>query len=365
MVTKDNRSKNEKNIYIECLRFLLVAAICLHHFRMYSDALPFGGTPPAVDCMFIMSGFFTCSHFEKHKETQRNESALKYMKKRYFRLFPAQLGAILIASAIRPFLGNRMTVENIGGYLREIFMVEFAYLDCPDRINPPDWYSGNLLIGTLLLYICLENLQSKKRYYGFAVIAVLFYAVLYKRYGIINLYPRYSEFFNITVFVRTIAGLFMGGFLHFIIDNHKLNKVEKYTKLLWFPVFGISFFIFYVLLWNSDFPCIDYIIVILFCILFILLFVIKEDLPNWLHIVITRLGGMTYVMFLNHYIIACIFTKCNLCRTWDWKAVSLIYLITVLLASGIIQYIGIILRYLWKIVFCGKGRVCSRIRAGR
>lgn len=76
----------DKNLYIEFLRIILTMAVCLHHFRLYSNALPYGGGYIAVDCFFIISGYYLSRHLIESAKG-KEESMMDYVRQRYKRLF--------------------------------------------------------------------------------------------------------------------------------------------------------------------------------------------------------------------------------------------------------------------------------------
>lgn len=322
-----------RNLNVELLRIFLTLAVCLHHFRMYSDALPYGGGYVAVDCFFIISGFYLARHVLSNREGEK-ESALQYAVKRYCRLFPEYFIAFVISFLIR--LGmNEMLPDDWTGYIKEATMIEFWCLNISERINPPDWYCGYLLLASIVIFIymkwiCKYNISI----YLTGIIAIVLYALLAAHNSHINLYPQYRVGLSIAIF-RSLAGLLLGCFVY-LLDN-KLCSVRNFerNKALYILMLPLGIGLAYILLWENSLPYIDYVAIFFFALLFFMAINIRIKNHNiYIRSIVEYLGRMSFTVYLNHYIVAYVFDKYSWFRLLDWKLVSMLFVIVVFIFSG-------------------------------
>lgn len=331
---------NEKNVSIEILRFLLTISICLHHFRMYSNEMPYGGGYIAVDFFFIISGFFLARRLKDINNQQGMEIG-RYIKKRFIRLFPNYFLAFVIALLVRLIVeSDKLHYRYIGGYLREAFMIEIMCLDSKDRINPPDWYCGYLLMGTIIVCVLSVSLLKKSSFYWYGILAVGIYFIFAIWNTGCNIYPQTATVISVAIF-RAVAGLMLGCFIYYLIKKHGINNCEKKKRpIIFILIIGLMFLIFYVLLWDNSIPYIDYIAIGLFCILFLLISIYRLSIrKQHMQKILLWFGKISYILYLNHYIVSYIFNKYRLLSGYDWKAVSVIYLLVVFSFSVIVYVI--------------------------
>ncbi len=331
-------NKTEKNIGVELLRIFLTTAVCLHHFRMYSDAFPYGGAPPAVDCFFIISGYYLSKHLLGN-EMKVEESGAKYIWVRYKKLLPDYFFAFAIAFISRLVIGA-IPATDWFGYIREALMIEFWGIDISARINPPDWYCGYLLLADIIMYIYFKWMKKNRAFlYVTGILAVGIYFMFASRVSHINIYPQYQSVLSVAIF-RAMAGLLLGCSIYLINQKtcciiRELNNVVRYTLMLFLGV-GLA----YLLFWKDPVPYIAYVAILLFAILFYLTVSMEEKHYNiYFRRIIEYLGGLCFTVYLNHYLIAFIFDKYSLLRMLDWKTVSLCFLIVVFIFSNFVFWI--------------------------
>lgn len=326
--------RSGKNADIEILRFLLTIAVCCHHFRMYSDALPFGGGYIAVDFFFVISGFFMAEHLAKRSGQDDFLSAFAYIKSRYIRLLPDYIAAFLMAFLIRLVIGKEIMLTNVLGYIKEAFMIEIGCLPIRDRMNPPDWYIGYLLLASVVVFMLIK-LSKLRGLWWSGLLSVFLYGILASRTEWINIYPQYASVIHIAI-VRGIAGLLMGCFLWWVQVRLGVRNID----MQWIPrvcVFLLCIIVFYILLWDNSMPYIDYIAIILFDLLFVILVIEKPMITSTrLYKPAILVGEVSYIMYLNHYGIALLFTRYEWLSNCEWKILSFCYLLTVILVSAVI-----------------------------
>lgn len=324
-----------KNSRIELYRFLMAIVVCLHHFRLYSDALPYGGGYLAVDFFFILSGFFLSEH-AKRKHENRNALILtgKYIKNKYIQLFP-QYAFVLIGSVlIYIFIFNvHLNRESICGLAFKVFMLDNIYLDKRLHINimPQGWYCSSLLSASMFVYFLCLKADERFRERIAPLLSMGIYIVFYYKFHHLNLYTQYGLILTVGTY-RAIAGLCLGCFL----NNTHIKPICNFTRSKWIQKGGLqilTFLIFYTLLWNHGYNNSDFLMLIAFIILLSDLIYNKPKNNLFIVPVINHLGTISYSMFLIHHLIATIFDQYDWFRTFDWKISSVIYLITVLVTA--------------------------------
>lgn len=336
-----------RNLNVELLRIFLTLTVCLHHFRMYSNALPYGGGYVAVDCFFIISGFYLAKHVMGNG-SENIENALQYIIQRYIRLFPEYFIAFSISLICR-FIMNGVLPGNWMGYVKEMLMIEFWCLDSSERVNPPDWYCGYLLLASVIVFIYMKQIRKYKMpiyITGIMTTALYVYLACYSSH--INLYPQYRIGISIAIF-RALAGLLMGCLiylLNYVRCNDSNHEKSKFLYILMVPL-GIA--LSYILLWENRLPYIDYAAIFFFALLFSFAVNMKRKKYNiYFEGVITYLGKMCFTVYLNHYIVAYVFAKYSLFRELDWKITSMLFLAGTFIFSYFIYQLINIIRLLIK-----------------
>lgn len=330
-----------KKYGVELFRFLMAIVICLHHFRLYSDALPYGGGYLAVDFFFILSGLFLYRH-GKYSYADSIKAGLgntiEYIWRRYKRLYIPYIIALMLYVIIYFFIGNlNLGIGSIKELILKFTMMDALYVENQLPIIPQGWYCSSLIISSGIVYFGYSFFRDKFAKFISPVLAAGIYVFFLKKYGNLNLYSQYG--FGLTVGTyRAIAGLCLGCFLGFIIDSHP----NMYFNLKWFHV--ISFFtvvgsVFYTLLWKNGYDEGDFLLPIAFAIL--IYYLIKENCISGIlsRSAFSLLGDLSYILFLMHYVIAVLFDKYSWLREYNWKTSSMIYLIAVFCVSvGVKQF---------------------------
>lgn len=325
-----------KKYGVELFRFLMAIVICLHHFRLYSDALPYGGGYLAVDFFFILSGFFLyrhgkCNYVDSKKACFGN--TIKYIWRRYRRLYIPYIFALVLSVIIYFFIGNLdLKNGNIKALILKFFMMDAVFVENQLLIMPQGWYCSSLIFSSAIVYFFYMIFKEKFIKFASPVLAAGIYIILLRKYGNLNLYSQYG--FGLTIGTyRAIAGLCLGCFLGFIIDSHP----NMYFDLKWFHwicFFLTGGFAFYTLLWKDGYDKSDFLLPIAFAIM--LYYLMKENSVSGVlnRPVLSFFGDLSYALFLMHYLIAVLFDKYSWLRIYDWKVSSMFYLIVVLIVSA-------------------------------
>lgn len=325
-LTKESTRKRE----VEVLRLWFTIAVCMHHLRYCTEILPYGGGYIAVDFFFIVSGFYLRKYFLTKDGSEKN-STFFYMKKRYIRLMKDYIPAFIVAMIINILVFDFDVLKNAFLYLKEGLMIEVGCMNSGLRINPPDWYCGYLLISSCLVYIILKIVRKRVGIFSFCL-SVTAYILLGTMYGHINIFPLQSCIISWEL-LRAIAGQMAGIFLYELFSLYGLNKILSQRKLKIFFL-ALLAFISYMLFWDMAYSLKDYLCVFLLGVLFYLGQMVDFQILTCISPKMwNMLSELTYVIFLNHYIIVKLFGYFNVFYYGDWKIVSLFYILIVFIFS--------------------------------
>lgn len=314
--------KKEYNITIELFRIFFTSVILLHHFRMYSDELPFGGGYMATDMFFMMSGYLLEITYKKEKTFK----IWRYTLKRYLRFVLPLLVcnfALLVTSFV--VIGYRLP-KGIGGYIRENLMIEIFTLNAKERFNPPTWYLGILFLVTVVVITILtitENRNNKGiiRNVIFSLLIVCYFAILFfNNDG--NIYVEKNSVFPFYAFLRGTCGVVIGA----CIGNSN-RKVPDRLALMGIVIL-LSIYT-YLLLWKDGYSRFDIIVYVAIVGGMWLSANWQPILNRYISEMIVIVARSSYVAFLIHYPIVRIM---NVYRIWDgldWKIYSLAYLLCI------------------------------------
>ena len=322
--------KNIRKKEVEVLRIWFTIAVCMHHLRYCTEILPYGGGYIAVDFFFIVSGFYLRKYFVKKEESGKN-STFSYMKKRYIRLMKDYIPAFIVAMIINILVFDFDIMGNIFLYVKEGLMIELGCINSGLRMNPPDWYCGYLLISSGLVYIILKIVRKRVGIFSFCM-SLIAYIWLGTMYGHINIFPLQSCIISWAL-LRAIAGQMAGIFLYELFNLFGMNKIFPRSKLK--ILFGVLLaFISYMLFWDMAYSLKDYLCVFLLGVLFYLSLMVDFRVLTYISPKMwNMLSELTYVIFLNHYIIVKLFGYFNVFHYGDWKIVSLFYIFIVFFFS--------------------------------
>lgn len=325
MKNREKEKKSRRNVYVEITRIVLTLAICLHHFRVYSAQLPYGGGYLATDCFFIISGYYIAL-----KSENDDISILKFCASRIKRLGPQYLWAICTSFLIYRFALKRNFNGGLTGYISEALMLPFFNNSSSDRIIPPDWYVGYLLFASIILYVLLKAFRDKKK----ALLIVLVFVdsiigvYLAVTSGNLCLFPVDKCLFSAEAFMRAFWGVGIGALVKLITDFSHIRKssIYKYIMMILIPI--ESFFLFWYQGWNIK----DFIAVFIFSVIFFGLEMTENgESRNKISAMVLKASSLCYMVYLNHYIIAYFFDYYDIGRELDWKVISAFYIISVVI----------------------------------
>ncbi len=328
-----------RNGYVEIIRIILTAAICLHHFRMYSLALPYGGGYLAADCFFIISGFYLAGWIKKN--VADTPAVGKYLISRVKKLAPDHLIALAFSFLILHFAFKRAIDGSILGYIMEVLMLPFFNNPGEKRIIPPDWFVGYLLFTSVLVILLFWLFRNKRILTVLAFTAIsaisLFYMIRI-RSGLC-IYPSESSFFSLETLCRSFFDMSIGIMLYHVGKSNIFDRLRKnvIVKVL---IVVASAAELYLLFWYSGWQYPDYAAVALFA--FIFLFSSAQNgfaLGDKAERLILSASSKCFIIYLNHYVIVYVFWYYHFGGELDWKLISVIYLFSVMIYGAIIWFI--------------------------
>lgn len=327
-------SAKRKNSLIEVTRFVCSIVVCLHHFRLFSDVMPYGGGYLCVDFFFVISGYFLAKSYAGYIKGGRIRNTAVYFWSRWKRLFLNYICIWVTALFVRLFVLEKPVVWGVHYYIREAFMIEVCGLPSGERVIPTGWYCGYLLMALVIVFAvrCLLD----RSYFDWLALAAggACYIVLSLCYGHLNLYPQYANIISIAL-LRAVAGILMGCAAQKVSNilsrtiRAKHDKLKKYLCLF----FG-SVFILYMTLYDNAYRMTDFLVVFLFWGIFVFSITDESICPeNRLSGLFRYLGRLSYTIYLIHYIIVQLFVKFSWFLEADWKLVSVIFILSVIAAA--------------------------------
>ena len=324
--------KSYKNTTIELLRIILTLAICMHHFRLYSQSLPFGGGYLATDSFFVISGYYLLSWI--HKNRAYDKLPLRqYIGGRIKRLYPQYLYAIIVSFLMGFFVLKRRFDGTIIGYISELFMLPFGNNSSSERIIPPDWYITYLIIASVVIFIFLWIFRKDRRLtiYGCLFIAVLCGGVMIIRFDSLCLFPSEQALFSIESLLRAVFDINLGVLLNILFisvkgRNHTHNGNGAIKTVFAVLLIADMYFLFWYTGWNR----LDYVHIIIFSVILIISMLINGNMiSDRIDELICNASSLCYMIYLNHYVVASMFDHYDIGRKLDWKLISVLYILCV------------------------------------
>ena len=318
----ESTKEQGKNLTIELFRILFTTVIMLHHFRMYSDALPFGGGYMATDFFFMLSGLFVYREYE-------HNSSLIYLKRRYVRLITLFLPLNLVLFAIIVGIFKFSYTYTLWEFIRENLMLEVFIPDSSLRFNAPMWYLGYLLIASFMVHLVLRVFCKRKHHFTCFIILGTFIFILYITiiftHGCGNIYPQCRAIFDIKPLIRGLCGLICGCFIGFI--SAKVHSPSKLNAIILPFVVVLDI---YILMWKTGYTRYDILIYVF--IVFNIFLINNYNLyyhNTFLEKTTLLFGETSYCAYIIHFPIAHIIAAKHVFADWDWKIYSLLFIVLI------------------------------------
>ncbi len=226
---KTNGTKG-RNAIVDIFRFIFCVIIMTSHsvvFGMKGD-FPFSVVGTFVEFFYILTGFYTCRHFENIGEIQSNKwilNGLKYTVKKYFLLFPYLLISVGIAylyDGYKTYVagGGIEALKFLVNGIFEVFLLNYLFDDIRQVVGPLYYLSAMIIVLPLICILCqCHNLTIRL---SIAIYMVVFY-YHNTEWAITSQYPQ--------VLLRAFSGMCMG-IIAYSIVNH-INKLKiKWNKII-------------------------------------------------------------------------------------------------------------------------------------
>ncbi|MCR4755340.1 MAG: acyltransferase [Lachnospiraceae bacterium] len=236
----------DKNRFIELLRFVLCMIIFMHHSGHVNvnrpALLPSGGL--AADAFFILTGYYAIRHVGKLNASGSVPDkpllySIKYTIKKLIRVFPyAAFGTIIVyilecVIAIRTGTGLSLTdiIAKIKPFIIELFFLPLTGLMSLDLLtyrNAPMWYLSAMLFALpILMWLSFRLCKIFSHVLVWLVPIAIQVLFLYK-YGGILPWQSFLGFIN-TGILRGLSSMLLGCAIYYLLTvlNDKLRLTES------------------------------------------------------------------------------------------------------------------------------------------
>lgn len=301
-MTSENRYSAGNSIYI--WRIVFTVLIMVMHFnnmysKIYENPHVTDGWYIAVEFFFIVSGYLLMARAENRG---KSESALQYTAKRYQRLYPEYLFALLVPWVLNICSGGRSIKESIlvlMGNWEEVFMLQCIGLNKFPFMSNATWYISVMLIAGFLIYHCVTRYRESYIKFILPLLLVVIYSYLYRRNVDLD-HWIYTE--NVWLNEGVLRGLLdmnigvVVYLIHMQTEKIQWSKSGRYIMLAG-EILSYGFVIVMSLRHSRTYD---------FLFLFVLAFAVLLSFMNGFFEVfhtsrgLMYLNGLCYVAYLNH-----------------------------------------------------------------
>ena len=305
-----NKLKN-----IEFLRVFLISVIVLLHTTAYGSWSLLVNFPDIKELDFFhktfiqgnnsVEGFFIIEGFLLIY-TLKNQNIKDFRKKKYMRLSPTILFAVIIC--IIASLWHAVKLRFWDDILVVLLLNNFG-ICLAHGTTPTLWFTSALFAG-LLIYFLLTKISSKTiKTISFVALPILAYGILeYFQHGSFSTpHKNYSYIFNVG-FLRAVGGVGIGTTVGFIYKKYIQEIKEKVFNFIGNIVINLAefsllcFMVWWLVTPHKQFNCI--IFVIAFALLLIL-FVFEKGIISKItnKDIWVKLGKYQYSIYVIHSVI--------------------------------------------------------------
>ena len=320
-----------KTVCIEALRFVFMVVIAVWHFSRIN---PFTHGYIAVDFYFLLSGYLLYGSYVRHKY-----DALKYTVEKLKRFYPEYIFVFVIAFLMKLnlLLRDSDAVTLFLNAIPEGLMINSVGV-FGGGVNPASWYVSVLMVGGGIIYAILYC--SKKVALGvvFPLFVLLAYTSILGINGSLEQFS--SDWFITQSLLRGMAGMALGAVLAALNERYSESLAKKRMVLdvaCLLAVVVVCIVLFSVKHYDR-FALLAFSVLIISC--FVPSTLINRIFKSAIWV---KLGGITFEMLLVHCPI--IWVVNNLTRsielfTYGIIGLALVYIVTVLICSFALKYIG-------------------------
>ena len=334
--------------------------ICSKHFLNRCANIEYNfraGGYLVVEFFFIMSGFFMMKKYYSVSRAhgyengslpaeKAAEESLAFLKGKLYHLYPAYLWAFLTMLIWEMYV-NQDIVHTAADAFWEAFLLQRIGISS-DPMNGPAWYLCVMLVaGYFVYFFIMKNHKVFTHIFAPAAIMMI-YCYMNKRFG--HLGP-----------IATVVGCVPAGMLRGAADMmlgclayEAYRKLEPYCKNK-FALLGTGLelmlygLIFYYMLFTRGKDERVFICVTLMAAAIVLSYMGNSYLSRLLnHRFFGILGGLSYIVYLNHWLLIKIFRHFDVLSSLPWETQYILFISIVLVYSLVIMVCGKRLRVYFK-----------------
>ena len=226
--------KKARYVWIDITKFILSIVILLYHYNLFklswSNKWLMQGGYLAVDCFFVISGFFYMATVYSLEKDQIKiiPTFIRKVKGLYVYYFVA---LIVVCAFMHLKLEDKInSVEKYRGLLGEILLIqEWGIPFFEPMYNGPTWYVSAMLLCVLLLTISFKIISKKIRIFFLLATVIGTCCVLMLFVG--NLHVHGTSSFVPVGVVRGLAGM-GSGCLVYILSQRVQQKRNLFGYML-------------------------------------------------------------------------------------------------------------------------------------
>ena len=288
--------------YIELCRFVGAIIILCHHSYTLMDRTIFLGGWAFVEFYFILTGYYTTSHFVKKMEKHKVEydEMFFYVKSKIKKLYPYAVGGVLFSflNVITKCSENDRGVASFSLIYNLLLLKGSDIANSSYTYDPPLWYITHLILFLPLIIILMVKNEKIYKYFLCWFIPIMLYALCMDYMKKIAIWEG-----GIFQCFRGIAGLTVGSALFYMTRYYK--EKDDFPKMLFriASVIGFIGFIFITVFFRNG--GIDISAEIIAYLIIVMFFTLMND-ENYIknkHIysICIHLGELALPIYCIHY----------------------------------------------------------------
>lgn len=293
-----------------------------------------------VEFFFLVSGFLLAKSYYGNGQT----SIKLYVKKRFQRLYPMYLTAIVIfvtllstldfysqEFSLRLFFVN--IIEKIASNWKSVFMLQL-FGDGAIVINSPAWYVAALFWVSFIYYILIKILPKKVLNVFVAITSVIVLLYCFIFIGHLDLWEEKTFFISQGVF-RAYAEIGIG-ILLYNIKGRAVDKKFKINEKVAFIVEIIGYTTIIVATIFTKHSRIDYLLLLIMAVCVFLSFS-KHSSFFFQNKVVNTISGYTYGVYMNHSIFVFLLMAFAVPFDIPYQFVKLLWVLFAAIVCGVLS----------------------------
>mgnify|MGYP005796909517 CR=1 FL=1 len=286
-------------------RIVFTSLIALLHFNnIYSLGYTrfdiVGGQYIAVEFFFIVSGYLMYKSFLNSKD--KKSFFKEYSKKRFFRLFPIFISALIINFFFYCNYNHMDIIHSFTLFIDcffEFILMSMSGLNNNIIINGPGWYVSALLISCFIISYFLSYHEESYTKFIMPISIMIIYSYFYRKAGGIGVYSQTEFFYLNHALMRAIAGLNLG-----ILSYNLSNYIKKFNFN--YLLLSIIEFLLFISVIISSFIVernnTDFVKILVIFLGVSIAFSHTFSLGRFINFLIIKISAITYSVYLTHNI---------------------------------------------------------------